>query len=1033
MPTLINRLAEMIATDNAILFVGGDLRQTADGLPAITQISEALASQIDYERTDRSLPAVARDYEIIKGRNALITALREASAKLGKKPGAVDQLIAEAVLPHTKILSTRFDRVLEAALDQFQKEYVLIIQDSDVPFFDESKITLIKMQGDLEQPDSLFVTEDDLETFINRLPTISDVVRAFFATKSLIFLGYDLNNPQFKRFFRQVTHNLSAFRRDSFAIIPTALDNIEDRYWQGQSVETIVNDPARFLESLSKAVKETADLAPPEEPTSKIISLANSTPPTRPYKLLDAFTLNDAPIFSGRKIESQRLANRILAHRLTVVYGESGSGKSSLMNAGVTPRLLKQRAITATVAPAPGQPLISLLQEALAETGKSAGLTPPENSSLLVTIREWQHQINGPIVLTIDQFEQFFLVYSKEERTSATSILNELVSDRSLNLRLVFILREDFVGRLQTLTEQIPTLLDVRFRLERLGREDARAAIEEPGRIFGLTWENALIEQLLDELYDGNGVSPPQLQIICDSLYEDAISQAGGFKPGQEMRVTQARFNELGGTTTILGEYLTRVVATFPDVEQNLVRQLLGTLVSTSGVKQRLELNELASTIGVSSEQAQTWLDKLTDQRLLVRFNFDGRIEYELTHDYLVDRITRWLDQDFWDVQKAREIIRQDLSQWESRKRLLANEDFRIIESQKEQLSLDEAALKMVYATAVVRYMQPEDWKDTLSPQARQEVLLTLFEHEDPVARGAAVNQLSLEENTPATAKRMAELARDETDKDARWWMGLGLGGLAITQPELIDPIVTNLQESETGTSTLTHMAEINPSLSKAIPKGLGKSLEKAVFAKRRSDNRSQIIGNVTRGLQGGFWGVGLGMGLVTGLFQQWAFLSLFDFRLVIGQVFLGIAQPGFVGALVGLGTSYVHTLSNLMSDRISARRRWIYTALTGGVLMGLGFVFLSFTSAGTPNIARALAAGAIIGFSIIGAAIAPLEKRSTHFSISILAGILAFILPALIGLYFSTSILHYLIFMGTGSALGFFLAFNKNPKEGES
>ncbi len=72
---------------------------------------------------------------------------------------------------------------------------MLIVRDTDVSFFDESKLTLIKIQGDIDQPDSLVITEDDVEDFISNLPTLSDVVRAFFATKTLIFLGYDLESP----------------------------------------------------------------------------------------------------------------------------------------------------------------------------------------------------------------------------------------------------------------------------------------------------------------------------------------------------------------------------------------------------------------------------------------------------------------------------------------------------------------------------------------------------------------------------------------------------------------------------------------------------------------------------------------------------------------------------------------------------------------------------------------------------------------------------------------------------------------------
>ncbi|HNB54654.1 MAG TPA: SIR2 family protein, partial [Anaerolineales bacterium] len=420
MSRLTSRLADLIATDNAILFVGNSLRAGGE-LPAVEQIASSLAARIEYQRPDRSLSAVARDFEVLKGRNALVTALREEIRKLqATRPGPdpLHQLIADAVLPHTKVLTTRFDQILERALDQFQKPYVLIVRDADVPFFDEAKITLIKMQGDIDQPDSLIITEDDLDDFIRRLPTISDVVRAFFATKTLIFLGYDLNSPLFKRFYNQVTRNLSAFRRQAYAVVPEPLDPVEDKYWAAQNVETLEENPLQFLEDLAAAVKAEIQTPRDPEPTDRLLELQKGSLPDRPYKALDSFTTADAAIFSGRTEESQRLANRILAHRLTLLYGESGSGKSSLMNAGVTPRLLQQRSLVATCTPSPDQPLTEIMRRALLETGQRAGLTPP-SESFLVTVREWQRALSGPIVLVLDQFEQFFLVYNSFERTTA--------------------------------------------------------------------------------------------------------------------------------------------------------------------------------------------------------------------------------------------------------------------------------------------------------------------------------------------------------------------------------------------------------------------------------------------------------------------------------------------------------------------------------------------------------------------------------------------------------------------------------------
>lgn len=428
MSNLMTQLADLIIRDNMILFVGTGLRHGHGELSMVQQIAEALARRIDYQRSDRSLSAVACDFEVLHGRQALIQALMDELQKLDREPSPVHQLIVASMLEHTKVVTTRFDCILERTLEQFQKPYVLIVRDNDLPFFDESKITLIKMQGDINQPDSLVITEDDSDAFLSKLPTLSDVIRAFFATKTLVFVGYDLSSDLFKRFFRQVNRNLSVFSRTAYAIVPEPLDEVEVGYWASQNVKICPDEPLAFLEALSQAVKEA---------TSRTLSIPRhslkapqATLPPRPYKGLLSFTVKDRLIFVGRAEESQRLSNRILAHRSTVLYGESGSGKSSLLAAAVSPLLAQRGALLAVVEPLTKKPLAALIQERLTQVAQAAGLSggnsggEDTSSQLPVMIRAWQRQLDGPIVIAIDHFESFFLRYSGSMREEGIKFLS---------------------------------------------------------------------------------------------------------------------------------------------------------------------------------------------------------------------------------------------------------------------------------------------------------------------------------------------------------------------------------------------------------------------------------------------------------------------------------------------------------------------------------------------------------------------------------------------------------------------------------
>ncbi len=1031
MADLIPYLAQLIAQDNAVLFVGANLREGPGQRSAVQQIADALAARIQYRRPDRSLPAVARDFQVLRGRDALILALREELERLSSQPGPIHQLIADAVLPTTKLITTRIDRLLEQALEQFQKPYVLIVRDTDVSFFDESKITLIKIQGDIYQPDSLVITEDDIDAFISKLPTISDLVRAFFATKTLIFLGYELESEHFKRFFRQVTRNLASFRRRAYAIVAEPVDEVEARYWEGQNVEIRVQDPIAFLESLAQAVK--AAVRQPQPVANPLSSLIQPPLPSRPYKALDSFTSADAAIFTGRKEESLRLVNRILAHRLTVLYGESGSGKTSLLQAGVGPRLAQQQALLATCTPVPGRSLQASMQASLAEAGRQLGLPQPGEDTLVGMIREWQRGLEGPIVLAIDQFEQFFLAYSPEERREAIAFLRELWNDRSLDLRLVLVIREDFLGRLQVFEEQLPGLLDVRFRLERLGREAARTAIEEPARLFDVSWEPALVERLLDDLYNQaeGGVAPPQLQIVCDRLYQEAIEESGEGPDRGEVRITLALFQRLGGTEAILGDYLERVVERFPPERQPMVRTLLGALVSSGGIKQRLTLEDLARVAELEPAEAAPLLDELTRQRLVRRYETTvedrPRLEYELAHDYLVPRIARWLGDEFWAAQKARELIRQALPDWQERERLLAPGDLRLIAAQRHQIRFAPAELEMLYATAVAYDSHPEDWEENLTPEARRRVLLRLVQHPEASARRQAVLAL-----IPFTDRdvslALVEAAVGDQEAAVREAAAQAIARRCSDEASVDEIALEHLVAAAQDPSThapawraLAMVRDLAPASQAWVPAKLRRSLLRQVWAARWQRHWYRILTTTLRGAQGGFLGLGLGIGLFLGLNGLYAEgVDRVRLSTMISAMSMGIPLAGVLGGLVAGSGAFVGVVMRALADREKPWRLWAVVTAVSMLIMGLGFVLLGQIFSGTPQPVRSLAAGMLIGLGLTGLAAMPWRWASPlRLGLAALAGIIAFVAAWGFGLLFNRSF-WWLLIMGGIGGIGF-------------
>lgn len=1058
MQPLIDELAELILKDNAILFIGSELSIDATRLPMVTQIAEALAARIDYKRTDRTLSAVARDYEVLQGRAALILALREELTRLQQGPDPIHQLIADAVLPTTKLITTRFDQVLESALAQFEKPYVLIVRDTDVPFFDESKVTVIKIQGDIGQPDSLVITEDDVDAFISNLPTLSDIVRAFFATKTLIFLGYDLNSTHFKRFFNQVTRNLSVYRRTAYAIVPQAEENMDEvsrRYWQNQSVEIVFHDPLPFLENLSKSVKQAGAAPPTRKPDS--IELPALPLPPAPYKGLQSYGEEDARIFFGRLQESMQLTNRVLANRLTILYGESGVGKSSLLCAGLGQRMLTQRGLLAVAAPEPGRPIIANLHSSLLAAAQRIGLSPESGGSLTDLVRGVQRSLDGPVVLAIDQAEQFFLVYEEEERLEALGQLQRFLNDRSLNLRFVIAIREDALGRMQPLEAILPDVLNVRYRVERLGREAAREAIEEPAALYNARWEPELVQRLLYDLTDpeSGGLGPPQLQINCERLYRETVSRSA-----QPPYVISLKlFESLGNTTSLLGDFLTETIQSLEPTQQPAARNLLGALVSSSGVKLRLTLGELALFVDNTPAETADILNVLVERSLVRRISRPrllvdqppepaaaapgvpaddaGRDEFELSHDSLIPRVVSWLGDEFWATQKAREILRQAAPEWTKRARLLPADDLRLATQHRSQLRVTPVEAALLYASAVTYATALADWSPGLSEKERREILLRLLEHPSRAARGQAAEQLAAfaDEECSRLLGRRALL-----DPEARV-RAAAVSGLAAhvrrAGPEAAAPgvaaVIEGLDQPATDAfarEALESLRDLAPASDVLLPPDRRAIIQRKVWLARWMRHAQTILRASLRGAQGGFWGLGLGMGLFLGLniFIADGFtLPLLMQRLdsILFGVSAGIPIMGLIGGLAGGVAGLAGAVARHIPDSVTLRTTWLVQIAAGAGAMMLGWLIFAIVMPGDVRLWQTLIAGLLVGGLLAAGSTQPfVDNRVASLGLSVTVGVAAFILLGSTGLIYN-AIAWWLMIMGAVAGAGYFWGMN--------
>ena len=306
-------LLEQFERGNVLLFIGDGVTRDPEGVVVVEQIAYDLAASrgLGAERGwggdqfPRSGPGVPGCDGAASAASSLCANRMEA---LGDEPQQVHLLIA-GLMPCKEFASTLLDRRLERAFEALGRPLDVIVADADVPFEDERNAQLYKLRGSLDRPESLVLTEDDYDEFSDDQASISLVLQALLARKTIVFAGYDLADANFRRLHRKVTADLDGFGRRSYAFTMTATATVT-RWCQRRGIELIRINPALFLQQLSEQLaSRSRSPEPPGQVATQPVPTQAAVPlPDRPYKLLDYYRTEDAAIFFGRDQETRTLS-----------------------------------------------------------------------------------------------------------------------------------------------------------------------------------------------------------------------------------------------------------------------------------------------------------------------------------------------------------------------------------------------------------------------------------------------------------------------------------------------------------------------------------------------------------------------------------------------------------------------------------------------------------------------------------------------------------------------------------------------------
>jgi formylglycine-generating enzyme required for sulfatase activity len=323
-----DELLSNINKSERALFLGADLPLGYDSAPpSRPELAQALAKQYDLP-PGCSWPETVQSYlyRFNNDRGGLLAFLHN---HLGSalRPGPTHQAIARAGF--RAIVTAWYDELLEQALREAGCRVTRVVRNRSEAYTQEGEreVVVVKLYGCLDRGDSLVLSAREHDELMVQLDRTLELVTGFCQARPLLFVGFDLADSTPRLLYTRALINAVEPDRRAFVVWPHPLDTVQAA-WAGRNVVFITAQTAPFLESLSSQL--------PAVVSGGKGAIRVNRPP---FKFLDYYEPQDADIFCGRDIESQIVARLILSHRLLTLFGPSGAGKTSLLLAGVLPRL----------------------------------------------------------------------------------------------------------------------------------------------------------------------------------------------------------------------------------------------------------------------------------------------------------------------------------------------------------------------------------------------------------------------------------------------------------------------------------------------------------------------------------------------------------------------------------------------------------------------------------------------------------------------------------------------------------------------
>lgn len=395
-----------------------------------------------------------------------------------------------------------------------------------------------------------------------------------------------------------------------------------------------------------------------------------------PYVGLQPYSEADQDYFFGRERDSRIISSNLYAAPLTVLYGASGVGKSSVLRAGVLPRLRASPRTAVVIFDGwADKNLLNTLKtkclEAIAATTGSKDVQIDSSLPLDEFLFSATDALGGILIILLDQFEEYFLYHPESEKDNPFDAeFARSVNREEIDVNFLVAMREDTLSKLDRFRARIPNMLGNALRLRHLDAASARDAIRKPLEVYGKRYpdeprvsvEDELVEELIREIrveklilgpgglgmFEESGtagepdvrIEAPFLQLVLTRLWDEEINRQASYV------LRLATLKALGGAEHIVQTHMDAAMNTLSIEEQETAASIFRYLVTPSGTKIAYPIADL-EYYAKPTGSLKPVLEKLAqgDVRIIRGITLPGEpgiLRYEIYHDVLASAVLDW-------------------------------------------------------------------------------------------------------------------------------------------------------------------------------------------------------------------------------------------------------------------------------------------------------------------------------------------------------------------------------------------------------